>query len=166
LSDFDRIREAHGSMVWSVVFRILKHQEDALDCFQDVFSEAIVRSRRSPVGDWGALLRWLATHRAIDHLRRRQRSAAGDDVDQLCDRGPSVEQQATFAELVERVRKELACLPEQQAEAFWLVCVENRAYEEVARLMGVPRSTVGVLVHRARQHMRTRLSSFHIVPSE
>jgi hypothetical protein len=56
LIDFDRIRETHAPLVWSVVARILKHQDDALDCFQDVFAEAIVRGRGPVVNDWGALL--------------------------------------------------------------------------------------------------------------
>ena len=73
LIDWDKIRETHAPMVWNTVARILKHQDDALDCFQDVFAEAIERGRRSPVTDWGAFLRWLATRRAIDYLRRRNR---------------------------------------------------------------------------------------------
>ncbi len=60
---------------------------------------------------------------------------------------------------MERVRSELAHLPDQQAEAFWLVCVEERTYEEVAQQMDVKRNAVGVLVHRARQHMRSKLKS-------
>jgi RNA polymerase sigma-70 factor, ECF subfamily len=149
-------------MVWSIVARILKHQDDALDCFQEVLAEAIVRSQGPAVADWGALLRWLATRRAIDALRRRKlRSPASSDVEHLCDPGQSAEQQAAFAELVERVRSELAHLPARQAEAFWLVCVEQRTYEEVARHMNVASNAVGILVHRARQHMRSRLSSFN-----
>jgi RNA polymerase sigma-70 factor (ECF subfamily) len=144
-----------------VVWRILKHRDDALDCFQDVFTEAMSRSQGPPVADWGALLRWLATRRAIDSLRRRrQRATVGGDLDRIRDGGPTAEQQATFAELVERVRGELANVPNRQAEAFWLVCVEERTYEEVARQMGIERNAVGVLVHRARQHMRARLNSF------
>ena len=158
--DWNQIRETHGPMVWSTVARILKHQDDALDCFQDVFAEAIGRGRRAPVDDWGALLRWLATRRAIDQLRRRQRKpAAVRDVEHVCDSAQSAEQQVSFLELVERVRSEMANMPDRQAEAFWLVCVEERTYEEVAQQMGVQRNAVGVLVHRARQHLRSRLKS-------
>ncbi len=141
--------------------RILKHEADALDCWQDVFLEAWERSRRGPVTSWEGLLRWLATRRAIDALRRRQRRSAGNEVDQLPDRAPSVEQQASFQELVERVRQELIHLPDKQAEAFWLVCVDQCSYGEVAAQMQIEANAVGVLVHRARQHMRTLLRTVH-----
>ena len=154
-------------MVWSTVARILKHHDDALDCFQDVFAEGIERGRRGPVTDWGALLRWLATRRAIDCLRRRdRRPTCSVDVEHVGDSTQSVEQQASFEELVECIRKELAHLPDQQAEAFWLVCVEDCTYEEVAEQMGVQRNNVGVLVHRARQLLRSRLKSLKPLQTE
>lgn len=165
LIDFERIRQTHAAMVWSAVARILKHHEDSLDCFQEVFAEAIVRSRSSPVDDWGAWLRWLATRRALDALRRRHRTAASSEVEAVCDASPSAEQNAAFTELIARVRSELAHLPDRQAEAFWLVCVEQRTYEEVAQQMGVERNAVGVLVHRARLHMRSTLNSFKAINS-
>ena len=160
MTDWNQIPETYGPMVWRTVARILRHQDDALDCFQDVFAEAIQRGRRRPVNDWGALLRWLATRRAIDQLRRRQRKpAASWDVEHVCDSAQSAEQQVSFQELVERVRGEMVNMPDRQAEAFWLVCVEERTYEEVAQQMGVQRNAVGVLVHRARQHLRSKLKS-------
>ena len=149
-------------MVWSTVARISKHREDALDCCQDVFVEALKRSRSSPVRDWGAFLRWLATRRAIDHLRRRQRrSTAAGNVSLVPGGATSVTEDAVFSELVDVVRNELGNLPDRQAEAFWLVCVEEQSYEEVAQQMGVERNALGVLVHRARQHMRSRLRSLN-----
>jgi RNA polymerase sigma factor (sigma-70 family) len=167
LTNWNQIREIHGPMVWSTVARILKHRDDAIDCFQDVFAEAIQRGRRSPVDDWGALLRWLATRRAIDQLRRRQRNAAASsNLEQVCDSAQSVEENVRFEELVQRVRSEMAKMPDRQAEAFWLVCVEERTYEEVAQQMGVRRNAVGVLVHRARIHLRSQLQSVKAVSPE
>lgn len=167
MTEWDKIRQTHAPMVWSTVARILRHSDDALDCCQDVFAEAIERGRRGPVTDWGALLRWLATRRAIDRLRRRKRRPVGGaNVEHVGDSAPSAEQQVVFKELVERIRSELAYLPDRQAEAFWLVCVEDRTYEEVAQQMGVQRNAVGVLVHRARQHMRSKLKSFRPIQTE
>jgi RNA polymerase sigma factor (sigma-70 family) len=153
-------------MVWGVVVRILRHEADALDCLQDVFAEAIERDRRADVANWGAVLRWLATRRAIDLLRRRARQpVTGSEVEPTERAESSAEQQASFLELVELVRRELTALSDSQAEAFWLVCVEERSYDEVAHAMGIAKNTVGVLVHRARQHLRTKLKSLNPAPS-
>lgn len=138
-----------------------------MDCCQEVFAEAIERGRRTPVVDWGAFLRWLATRRAIDYLRRRDRRAVGaGDFNNAQGSGVPVETSAAFDELVEVVRAELARLPDQQAEAFWLACVEERSYEEIARHMGITRNAVGVLVHRARRHMRSTLNSLNPLRTE
>ncbi len=160
--NWDKIRQTHTSMVWNTVIRILKHEDDALDCCQDVFAEAMERGQRSHVADWGAFLRWLATRRAIDKLRRRNRIfTTSGNIELIPDVESSAEQKASFDELVEIVRSELACLPNRQAEAFWLVCVEGCTYEEVAQQMQVQGNAVGVLVHRARQHMRSKLKDLN-----
>lgn len=160
MPDWESIRETYAPMVWGTVARILKHREDSLDCCQDVFAEAVERERKGPVDNWGPFLRWLATRRAIDYLRRRERDALKTgSADDVRDVAPSAESVAEFGELVSIVRHELASLPERQATAFWLVCVEERCYEEVAQQMGVDRNAVGVLVHRARRHVRSRLSA-------
>ena len=63
---------------------------------------------------------------------------------------------------MELVRRELANLPQRQAEAFWLSCVEEMTYEEVGRQLGIDASTVGVLIHRARLHLRKVLTDFRV----
>lgn len=70
-----------------------------------------------------------------------------------------------FEDLVLFVRGELTTLPPQQAEAFWLVCVEERSYQEVADLMAINANAVGVLVHRVRQHLRRVLCALEPVKS-
>jgi RNA polymerase sigma factor (sigma-70 family) len=166
LTDWEQVRQAYAPLVWGVVVRILRHEADALDCFQDVFAEAIERDRGAAVANWGAVLRWLATRRAIDTLRRRARlPLVGVDAEPVGSMSSSAEHHASFLELVEIVRRELAVLSNSQAEAFWLVCVEEQSYDEVAEAMGLSKNTVGVLVHRARQHLRTKLKSLNPAPS-
>ncbi len=171
--------------------RITNHNADAADCFQDVFMEVIgkrgvdkagvdsagvepagdrgdVVTRRvdDPVRDWAAYLSWLTTRRAIDCVRARRRrdsiyASSENDADQLPDAGHAVGA-LEFEELVQVVREELRVLPPPQSQAFWLVCVEQRSQEEVARQMRIRPGNVGVLVHRARKHLRNKLK--HLSP--
>ncbi len=153
--DWEEVRREYAPMVWSVVWRILAHDADALECSQEVFLEAIERSRGLPVDNCGGFLRWLATRRAIDMLRRRKRQPKLADMESLeAGRLESPTAAVEFEDLVRVVRAELASLPRPQAEAFWLVCVEERSYREVADLMAIQANAVGILVHRARQHLR------------
>ena len=68
------VRE-HSPLVWQAVYRLTAHHADAADCMQETFLAAWKVARRQAVRNWPALLQHLATARAVDHLRRRVRTA-------------------------------------------------------------------------------------------
>ena len=158
--NWEQIRDRFGPLVWAVAMRILNHQADAFDCYQDVFLEVFQKSDRTETRDPGAYLRWLTTRRALDVLRKRQlrnsRTESNNPDAKMVPSAPG--EKAEFDELLVIVRDELASLPSPQAQAFWLVSVEQRSYEEVAAQMEIERNHVGVLVHRARKHLQQRLT--------
>ncbi len=141
--------------------RILNHEADAIDCYQDVFLELLEKSDYENINNPGAFLRWLTTRRAIDALRKRQRREARTECNQLGLNtvASAPDEQAEFEELLVILREELATLPPHQAQAFWLVSVEQCSYNEVASQLKLQPSHVGVLVHRARAHVQRRLES-------
>jgi RNA polymerase sigma-70 factor, ECF subfamily len=158
----EEIRTRHGQLVWNTVYRVLRDYTESLDCYQDVFCEVLQRTQATEVENWPAYLRWLATRRAIDRLRSRQRTqsrfGSGDvSLVQASDPGPA--ETAQLNELVELVRRELVELPERQAEAFWLHCIEGMTYEEVGQQLGIDTSTVGGLIHRAKLRLRKMLTN-------
>ena len=162
MNNLEEIRSRHGPLVWNTVYRILRDHTESLDCYQDVFCEILQRSPQQEVENWPAFLRWLATRRAIDRLRSRQRGQSrfdSGDVARVQSSTPGPSETARFNELVELLRLELTKLPQRQAEAFWLNCVEEMTYEEVGRQLGVDTNTVGVLIHRARRHLRKVLTA-------
>lgn len=159
------IRDQHAAPVWTTVYRILKDHAEALDCCQDVFLEAFRRAEKKPVEDWRGLLRWLATRRAIDRLRQRERNnrrlAGLPDASAIPDTRPGPVDTAELNELVRQVRRELARQPAKQAEVFWLRCVEQMSYAEIAEQLGLDTNAVGVLVHRAKTRLRRVLLHLH-----
>jgi RNA polymerase sigma factor (sigma-70 family) len=167
MPDWRQIREQHGTLVWGTVYRILANHSEALDCFQDVFTEVLERSSPERIHDWPAFLRWLAARRALNRLRKRQteagRHCTAVEIATLPEAslGPVV--QAEWNELFERVRYEVARLPAQQGEAFWLRCIEQLSYAEIGRQMELDANTVGVLVHRARKQLRQVLADLNPV---
>jgi RNA polymerase sigma-70 factor (ECF subfamily) len=160
MMNLEEIRSRHGRLVWDTVCRILRDYTESLDCYQDVFCEVLQRMPRQEVENWPAYLRWLATRRAIDRLRTRQRRQSrleSGDIALVHASDPGPAETAQLNELLELVRHELTNLPQRQAEAFWLHCVEDMTYEEVGRQLGIDTSTVGVLIHRAKLRLRTVL---------
>ena len=166
--DWDELCRVHGPMVWDTVFRVLNDHAASLDCYQEVFLEAFQQTRGRQIEDWPSLLRWYSVHRAIDHLRRRKRAAslgtaAGDAVERIVSQDLT-SQAAQLNELMDRLCEELATLPVRQATAFWLRCVEERSYAEIAGQMETSPNEVGVLIHRARQQLRESLSDLNPSP--
>lgn len=112
--------------------------------------------------NWGAFLSWLTTRRAIDLLRKRNRhsqpSLLGDQDVLLTSQLDSTTASLEFSELVNLVRSQLANMNGQLAECFWLCCVEEMSYAEVAEQLGITTGHVGVNVHRARELLMKKLA--------
>jgi RNA polymerase sigma-70 factor, ECF subfamily len=155
------IVDQHGQLVWTTVWRLLGHPADALDCYQETFLEAVKVARREPVDNWAALLRHLATARALDLLRarcrQRNRTDALVDPDALASQTASPREEAEANELAERLRAALAQLPHDQAEVFCLSCLDKLTYREIAERLKLTTNAVGVLLHRARGRLRELL---------
>ena len=161
MRDWERIRTEYGPMVWKTVHRILRNESDALDCYQEVMIEAYRKDAEVQITNLPGLLRWLAVHRSLDVLRANKRDICASQSDGIqvneAIQQSCVSEELELNELIVRLRRELAQIPSNQAEAFWLCCVEQLSYQEAADQMATKKSHVGVLVHRARERLRAAL---------
>ena len=157
----DLLRQ-HGGLVWQTVYRLLAHDADAADCFQETFLSAMEVARRQEVRNWPGLLHRLATTRALDCLRRRYREANRrielTDWDELPASAANPAYQAQASELAEHLRQALGQLPAQQSEVFCLRHLSGLNYEQIASEMDISVDVVGVTLHRARGRLRELLA--------
>lgn len=161
--DWSRILKMHGGLVWQTVYRLLGHEADAWDCFQSTFLAVMAIAEKEAILDWPALLKRVATTRALNRLRQRVRDAnrveALDGVPALS-RGESPEQAARGSELAEHLRLALAEIEPRMAVVFSLACLEDCSYREIAAELGITVNHVGVLLKRARAELQVHLSAF------
>lgn len=160
MTDWSDVVQRHGPAVWATAWRLLGDHADASDCFQETFVAAVKLSRRQQVKNWPALLKRIATARALDRLRQRTSAAARHDpsfdpVTLPVVADPTQNIEAT--ELAERLKEALTDLPAHQAEAFCLHVLEDLSYDAIAEQMNVKVNHVGVLIHRARAKLRELL---------
>ena len=157
MNDWERIVKRCGPTVWRTAWRLLGRHADAADCYQEAFASALEIARRERVQNWKALLRQLATRRALDILRRRYRTSEhreeAVEVAMLATEVGNPVKTAEAGELAERLREGIARLPQRQAEAFCLRFVEGMSYRGIARRLGMDTNAVGVLLHRARKRL-------------
>jgi RNA polymerase sigma-70 factor (ECF subfamily) len=166
--DWSQIVQLHGPMVWQTAWRLLNNEADAADCFQRAFLSALELSGREPIANWRPLLKRLATVRALDLVRQRQRRSnrhvalpEGGTADL---RATDPLQAAQNSELLDHVRESLADMDSRQSQVFCLACLDNLSYGEIAVELGVTANHVGVLLNRAKANLRERLEA-HRPPS-
>ena len=160
MTDWHRIVSEHGPMVWRAVYRLLGNEELARDCYQETFLAAMRVDGSHAVDNWQAMLRTLATRKAIDALRRRIRHRErvnGRADPALLPASGGGEDRAQAGELVDAVREVLAQIPPRQAEAFALRHFEQMDNDEIARRLGTKPTNVNVLIHRAIAKLKQNL---------
>jgi RNA polymerase sigma-70 factor (ECF subfamily) len=146
-------------MAFSTAWRLLGHAADTEDVVQEAFLDAFRLHAVQPVENWGALLRHLATRRAIDRLRKR-RAAALVPLGNLEATAPECEQPESVAaerELADRLRWAIAELPDREASVFSLRYFGELANSEIARVLDVSTDAVGVALHKARKTLKELL---------
>ena len=157
MPDFNADLTACESDVWKTCVRILGDEEEARECFQQTYLDALQIEPRT-VRSWPALLSRIATRRAMDLLRRKYR-----DRQVMPTLAVEPQQQdppdanLRYQELRGGIRRALAGLPARQAEAFWLRHIEDWTPEEIGRELEIEPGNVRVLVHRAIGHLRRTL---------
>ncbi len=157
--DFENLFRDYHDLVYRTAFRITGNAEDAEDVLQTLFVRLLRRDvlpeiERNPK----AYLHRAAINIALDIIQSRKRQAPGDDaVFQVEDRTPGQDRQSSGSEVRKSLRLALAELSPRAAEIFVLRYVEGYDNVEIARMLRTSRSTVAVLLFRARAHLKKSL---------
>ena len=143
--------------VWRLIVRVLGNCDDAQDCFQQTFADALC-VKKDTVRSWRGVLCTIATRRTMDVLRQRYGGTTVDsnDLDQNHTASP-LQDDLDYQELRRTVRQVLANMPTLQASAFVLRHLDEMSIADIADQLNVTQGHVRVLVHRAAAQLRTDL---------
>lgn len=142
--------------------RVVAIPADAEDVAQEVFMEIFRNKKLSEFADQPALLRRMATRRALDRLRKRKPTCELDGRE-LDENGHDPSEYAIAAELDRRLRDGLADLPAREAEVFCLVTLQGCSVSEIAELLNISNGAVTKSLCKARGRLSATLG---IVRSE
>ncbi len=157
--DWESIVRTHTPLAFDAAWRLLGHAADTEDVVQEALMDAFRLHARQPVENWGALVRHLATRRAIDRLWKR-RAAALVPLGKLEVAAPESEQPESAAverELADRLRWAIAEPADREASVFSLRYFGQMANSEIARTLGVSTDAVVVALHKARKRLKELL---------
>ena len=170
MTDWEAVVSQHAAVVQRTVYRLVGNTADARDCIQETFLDAVKIERAEGVRNWTALLRRLATARALDLLRmrcrQRNRCSPEADLSQATSREPGPSRHAEASELADRLRAAVGQLPRRQAQVFCLSCFEQMSGEEVAEQLGISPTAARMLLSRARRRLRRVLEPLNGAPQE
>ena len=168
--DWQVIVEECGPLVWQTAYRLLGNHADAADCFQETFLAALEVSGRQHVRNVPGLLVRLATTRAIDRLRQKNRQEKRRNDAQgphdTSDSSPDPLGHAQTQELTWQLREAIGQLPPQEAKVFCLRYLSEMSYRQIARQLDMRVNAVGVTLHRARSRLREALGAAQIEENE
>jgi RNA polymerase sigma-70 factor (ECF subfamily) len=161
--------------IYALAYRQLRREEDARDVCQETF----LRAYRALPGFRGQakFSSWLyriALNLCRDWMRRERRTPvvpAPEDVDLMdlaAARGPSesIEDRIAQNDLVRKVERAMALLPEDQRTAIVLKEYEGLTFQEIADVVGCPLSTVKTRLYQGLTVLRRELARTSVVKKE
>lgn len=148
---FDAIVAEHGPVVYRVLARMLE-RHDAQDCWQETFLAALRAYPELPPGS--NVRGWLVTiahHKAIDHIRARQRrpQTVPPTVDPPAAPGPEPD---------DDLWANVAALPEKQRLAVTYRFVADLPYRAIGELIG---NSEAAARQNVREALRTLRQEIH-----
>ncbi len=164
---FAEIVNLYKNLVYSISNQFLMNAEDANDAAQETFVR-IYRSlsKYDEQRDFVPWLYRIACNTALIHLKRRERRRffvtpeSHEEASRALATASAIQPHpADEDEKTQIVRQVLAALPLK----FRIICtlryLEDKSYEEIAEITGLPRSTVRGRLNRAKKLVEKRLKN-------
>jgi len=148
--------ERYKDAVQNLAYRMLGNTTEAEDVTQEAFVRAYTQlATYKPVHKFSTWLLSIASHLAIDQLRRRRFLALPlDDVpflEWIVDVGAGPEQKALQGEQQDEIQIYLQRLPSKYRAVIVLRYWYDFSYEEIAQALGLTQPLVKARLHRARE---------------
>jgi RNA polymerase sigma-70 factor (ECF subfamily) len=139
-ADLERIHDEHVTAMYRLGLALLRDEAAVRDLLQDVFVKlAEGRVSEVEITDERSYLLRMVRYGALDRLRRekvRRDHAAGASAE-LFNRSPDPDREAFRLQL----EQALAGLPGEQREVVVLKLWEERTFDEISRICGIPLNT-------------------------
>ena len=172
LTAFSELVRRYGDSILGYLMRMSGNHHQAEDLFQETFKRVHEKAHTFRGGKFKSWLFTIATHVAIDGLRRRRRMRVVslnqklDCTDQnseelsavaLVDDSCEPSQEAAKAEQAEQVRDAIESLPARQRATLVLAYYQQLSYPKVAEVLDCSLGTVKTQMYRALKTLAQKL---------
>ena len=169
---FGELVRRYGDSILGYLKRMSGNHHQAEDLFQETFKRVHEKAHTFRGGKFKSWLFTIATHVAIDGMRRRRRMRVVslnqrlDCTDHnseelsavaLADDSYEPSQEVEKAEQVQQVRDAIMSLPARQRATLVLAYYQQLSYPEVAKVLGCSLGTVKTQMYRALRTLGKKL---------
>jgi len=165
---FDELVRRYTSIVYRILYKILRHDEDTQDALQDTFVSAyraLPRFRQD--ARFSTWIYRIATNAALMKARARKTNLVSldhptEDPDaqsawELPDWSATPDEEIRTGETRRIMEDAIQAPPPEQRAAFVLHDIQDLSSAETAQAMGITVSAVNSRLHRARVFLRDRI---------
>lgn len=165
---YQELLERYQKTVFHIVVRIIRNSDDAQDLVQETFMRAFntLESYRSEFR-FSTWLCKIAANCSIDYLRKKKIKAFSMDKPlqtkngsmeiELEDRSANPEEKLLRKQRLMSIEDAIEELPDKYREVIVYRHHDDKSYEEIAGILGVPIGTVKARIFRARELLKKKL---------
>jgi len=159
---FGKLRQKYQHAIYNLISRMIRDRQEVEDLTQEAFIKAF--TSLESFNDEYAFSTWLykiATNNCIDHIRRKKLktfsidkplpSKDGDYAFELPDTSFEPDRELIDTQRKAILKKAIASLPPKYRKVIELRHVEEREYQDIAKILGLPLGTVKAHIFRARE---------------
>ncbi len=171
---FEEIVRRYRNQITNYVYRMIEDYERAVDLAQETFIRVYVNAERyQATFSFSTYIYRIAHNLAISELRQRKRRRliplptffSDKDSDEVEVELPDQKQRRADDAMIEderrkAVTKAIASLPEKYRAPLVLCDLEEKSYEEISEILGLPAGTVKSRINRARNLLKEKLKEF------
>jgi len=167
---FKLLLNKHREAIYHVILKIVHNQEEARDLVQETFMKAF--GSLSTYNSEYRFTTWLykiAANSSIDYLRRKKidslsldrplETKDGNVGIELADWTYNPEMDLDSKQKVLSINQAIDSLPQKYREVILYRHKQDKSYEQIAEILGIPVGTVKARIFRARELLKKKLKS-------
>jgi len=165
---YEELLNRYQKTVFHIVIKIIRNSDDAQDLVQETFMRAFntLESYRSEFR-FSTWLCKIAANCSIDYLRKKRIKAFSMDKPyetkdgtvgvELEDKSANPEEYLLRKQRIISIEEAIESLPPKYKEVIIYRHHDDKSYEEIAKIMGIPIGTVKARIFRARELLKKKM---------
>ncbi|WP_299315418.1 RNA polymerase sigma factor [uncultured Aquimarina sp.] len=165
---FSGLVKRYQSLVYTIVYRMIRNKEEAEEIAQDTFIKAYKSlSKYRGEAKFSTWLYTIAYRKSLDAIKKNKRFVATELIEEISEGEVGVINDAlSCLENIERkqfISDSILKLPEEESAIITLYYFEEKSVKEIKEIVGLTEDNIKIKLYRSRKKLYSILK-YHISP--